>query len=134
MLNLGNFEKDPKTGKITGVLYGVNMYPTKLIFEPEVSGKGDPYFRIYAQSQHATVEAGAAWNKTGKNGKPHIDVKLDSPGLASTFYGRLTPSEVVPNQYSLTWSEPKPAPKAEAKDAPAETVSSKRQMIAGLTP
>jgi uncharacterized protein (DUF736 family) len=72
MLNLGTFEKDPKTGKLTGTFYGVNMYPTKLIFEPKLSKDDKPYYDIYAQSQHATVEAGAAWPKTGKNGKPHI--------------------------------------------------------------
>jgi hypothetical protein len=41
MLNLGTFEKDHKTGKLTGVLYDVNMYPTKLIFEPETSSGGN---------------------------------------------------------------------------------------------
>jgi hypothetical protein len=43
MLTLGTFEKDPKTDKISGTFYGVNMYPTKLIFEPSTSGKGNPY-------------------------------------------------------------------------------------------
>jgi hypothetical protein len=64
-------------------------------------------------------------------------MKLDSPGLAATFYGRLYEDGVVPNQYRLTWDETKQAPKVEAKDAPnapAETVSNKRQMIASLNP
>ena len=42
MLNLGTFAKDEKTGKLTGIFYGVNMYPTKLIFEPMQSEKGNP--------------------------------------------------------------------------------------------
>jgi uncharacterized protein (DUF736 family) len=122
MLNLGAFEKDDKTGKLTGTFYGVNMYPTKLIFEPGASEKGKLYYTIYAQSQHATVQAGAAWPKVsqGENAKPYIDVKLASPGLASTFYGKLFENEVVPNQYHLLWDEPKHTPKAEAKATHAE--------------
>ena len=117
MLNLGTFDTDAKTGKINGVLYGVNMYPTKLVFEPEVSGEGKPYYKIYAQCQHATVEAGAAWPKTARNEKarPYLDVKLNSPGLAGVFYGKLCVSELVPAQHHLLWDEPKPAMKAEAK-------------------
>jgi hypothetical protein len=66
-LNLGSFEKDESSGKISGVLYGVNMYPTKLTFEPAVSEKGSPYYKIFTETQQATVEAGAAWPKTSKN-------------------------------------------------------------------
>ena len=40
MMNLGSFETDNNTGKISGVFYGVNMVPTKLIFEPATSEKG----------------------------------------------------------------------------------------------
>ena len=115
MLNLGTFETDSKTGKISGVFYGVNMYPTKLIFEPNASNEGKPYYKIYAQSQHATVEAGAAWPKTTRNEKarPNLDVKLNSPGLSGTFYGKLFESDVVPNQHHLLWDETRSTPKAE---------------------
>jgi len=133
MLNLGTFAKDEKTGKLTGIFYGVNMYPTKLIFEPMQSEKGNLYYTIYAQSQHATVEAGAAWPKVAKNEKarPYIDIKLNSPGLASTFYGKLFESEVVPNQYQLLWDEPA-TQKAEAKAAPTEPPT--RRQAPALTP
>jgi uncharacterized protein (DUF736 family) len=115
MLNLGTFDEDHKTRKLTGIFYGVNMYPTRLIFEPETSTKGDLYYKVYAQSQHATVEAGAAWPKTskGENPKPYIDVKLSSPGLAQPFYGKLFENETVPGQHHLLWEEP--GNKAESK-------------------
>src|ERR1700681_2032706 len=114
MLNLGSFEKDESSGKISGVFYGVNMYPTKLTFEPAVSEKGSPYYRVFAETQQATVEAGAAWPKVAKNenARTYLDVKLNSPGLARTFYGKLFESEVVPNQHHLLW-EPETTPKAE---------------------
>jgi len=137
MLNLGAFERDDKTGKITGVLYGVNMYPTKLVFEPMASEKGTPYYKIFAQSQHATVEAGAAWPKIAKNeqARPYLDVKLSSPGLAAPFYGKLMESETVRGQHHLLWDEPKVAPKAETRATNGQTsgTSAVRQ-AATLTP
>jgi uncharacterized protein (DUF736 family) len=134
MLNLGSFEKDEKTGKLTGVFYGVNMLPTKLIFEPQTSEKGKLYYTIYAQSQHATVEAGAAWPKISQTekAKPYIDVKLSSPGLATTFYGKLFESEIVPSQYHLLWDEPRHMPRVEAKATPTEAPA--RQPAASPAP
>jgi uncharacterized protein (DUF736 family) len=134
MLNLGTFIKDEKTGKLTGVFYGVNMYPTNLVFEPETSREGKLYYKIFAQSQNTRAEAGAAWLKASKHekGKPYIDVKLDSPGLAGTFFGRLNASDGAPNQYHLTWNEAKHAPKADANAAPAEAPV--RRQPAALTP
>lgn len=108
MLNLGSFNKDDKTGKISGVLYGVSMVPTKLIFEPMNSERGTPYYKIFAQAEGATAEAGAAWPKVAKNegAKPYMDVKLISPALAAPLYGKLFESDVVPGQHNLLWEEP----------------------------
>lgn len=123
MLNLGAFKKDDKSGKISGVFYGVNMSPTKLVFEPQVSEKGNVYYKVYAETEQAVVEAGAAWPKTSKNenARPYLDVKLNSPGLAQPFYGKLFESSVIPNQHHLLWDAPDNAPKVEVVANPGQT-------------
>ena len=45
--------------------------------------------------------------------RPYLDVKLNSPGLSGTFYGKLFESDVVPNQHHLLWDETRSTPKAE---------------------
>jgi uncharacterized protein (DUF736 family) len=119
MLTLGTFSKDKQSGKISGVLFGVNMLPTQLIFEPTTSAAGSEYYKVYAECRSATVEAGAAWPKISKteSAKPYLDVKLRSPGLAAPLYGKLFESEVMPDQHHFLWSEPNPAPKHEAQDS-----------------
>lgn len=114
MLNLGAFEKEEKTGRIIGIFYGVNMTPTQIVFNPAKSEKGAAYYKVYAQSKRATVEAGAAWPKVTKNDKArnYLDVRLNSPALPAPFYGKLMESEIVPNQYNLLWDESYAAPKA----------------------
>jgi len=114
MLNLGSFRKDEQNGKISGVFYGVNMTPTKLIFEPAISDKGKPYYKVYAETELAVVEAGAAWPKVAKTARAYLDVKLDSPGLAQTFYGKLVESDVLPHQHQLLWEAPELNPRTEA--------------------
>ena len=108
MLNLGAFQKEPTSGKITGVLYGVNMLPTRLIFEPATAENGNAYYKAYASCPDAVVEAGAAWPKSPKKdkGKPYIAVKLSSPALAAPLYGKLFESGILPDQYHLLWDEP----------------------------
>lgn len=88
--------------------------PAKLVFEPETSNGGKSYYKIYAQCQHATVEAGAAWPKIANNEKarPYLDVKLNSPGLSGAFYGKLFPTELVNGQHQLLWDESRAVPNA----------------------
>jgi uncharacterized protein (DUF736 family) len=135
MLNLGSFQKDEKSGKISGVMYGVNMHPTNLIFEPTASDKGSPYYRVYAECEQAVVEAGAAWPKIAKNenARSYLDVKLNSPALGRPFYGKLFESDVIPNQHHLLWTEPDAAaPKPEITTNVGQTP--RRYPSASVTP
>jgi uncharacterized protein (DUF736 family) len=112
MINLGTFQKDQKTGRIAGYFYGVNIAETKLVFEQASGEKGQKYYKVFAEAEHVTVEAGAAWPKVARTegAKAYLDVKLNSPGLNQPIYAKLFQSDVVSNQYHLLWDAPKQSP------------------------
>jgi len=109
MLNLGTFEKDEKTGRISGVFYCVGMHPTHLVFEPAVNDKGKNYYKIRADtlSKIVSAEAGTAWPKVAATGKAthYFTVRLNSPAFANPLYGKLYPDERAPGRYCLLWEE-----------------------------
>jgi uncharacterized protein (DUF736 family) len=113
MMSFGTFEKDDLTGVINGNFYAVGLQPTLLTLEPAVSRRGRQYYKIFAHSHNTSAEAGAGWPHVsqGQNPKSYIEIKLNSPAFAATFYGKLYPSDIIPNQYRLLWEAPQTLPK-----------------------
>lgn len=57
-----------------------------------------PDFRVKA----GTVEIGAGWNRTSKDGNQYISVKLDDPCFAAPIYANLV--EQQDKGFALIWS------------------------------
>ena len=99
---IGTFTKT-EAGQFDGDIHTFNLQ-AKISLTPieNPSDKG-PHFR--AVFQGADLEAGAAWNKTSKEGKPYLSLKLDGPTLDAPIYAALTKTE---GDYILNWSRPRP--------------------------
>lgn len=59
-----------------------------------------PDFRIYAGS----VEFGAGWTRTSREGREYISAKLDDPGFGAPIYATLTEAEEGSETFNLIWS------------------------------
>lgn len=57
-----------------------------------------PDYRVYA----GAVEIGAAWQKTSREDRPYLSVKLDDPSLPAPIYATLVEAEGGDHQ--LIWS------------------------------
>ncbi len=61
-----------------------------------------PDYRVFS----GTVELGAGWKRTTKNGeqREYVSVKLDDPSFPAAIYANLVQTEGDPSVYSLIWS------------------------------
>jgi uncharacterized protein (DUF736 family) len=81
---------------------------------PAKRGNG-PDFVVINDDGTGPFEAGAAWKKTSKEGKPYLSVKLDGPTLAAPINCALTRQQ--DGSYGLVWSR---RDKDEDQDAAGE--------------
>jgi uncharacterized protein (DUF736 family) len=58
-----------------------------------------PDFRIYA----GTIEFGAAWKKTSREGRDYLSVKLDDPSFPAPIYASLVEADDA-KSHALIWS------------------------------
>ena len=58
-----------------------------------------PDYRVHAN----TVEFGAAWKKTSREGRDYLSVKLDDPSFPAPIYASLVETDTA-GEYALIWS------------------------------
>ena len=102
MAIIGTFTKQDNGGFI-GDLKTLTI-KTKLSFEPtEKRSESSPDFRITS----GPAEFGAAWERTGKNGR-YLSVSIDDPSFAAPINCRLVKTSIE-HGFSLVWDRPKQA-------------------------
>jgi uncharacterized protein (DUF736 family) len=100
-------------GRLVGTLTTLALHVAKITFAPEPSENDRaPAYRVFA----ADIEIGAGWNKTSKDGKPYVAVKLDDPSFAQAIWCALFKAEG--GLYVLDWNRqaPRRANKGAAQD------------------
>jgi uncharacterized protein (DUF736 family) len=100
---IGKFQTK-EDGRIVGELHALLFGRINLTFTPKE--KGANYTVTFSETG---IEAGAAWNKTSKEGgKPFISVRLDSPVLSKPFNTAMFPGRDRPGTYVLVWDRREP--------------------------
>lgn len=66
----------------TGTLRTLTVKAEIKLVANDTDNEKAPDFRVTANG----VEVGAAWEKTSKNDKPYLSVKLDDPAFAAPVY------------------------------------------------
>ena len=104
MAIIGTFTKQENGGFI-GTLQTLTSQ-SRLTFEPqEKRNDSSPDFRIL----FGLADLGAAWERTGKNGR-YLSVTLDDPSFPAPINCRLVKTSIE-HGFSLVWDRPK-QPKA----------------------
>jgi uncharacterized protein (DUF736 family) len=99
MATIGTFHKQDD-GSYTGAIRTLTMNLEQVTFRPNDSETDKaPDFRVLA----GEAELGAAWQKTSKEGRDYVNVKLDDPSFDAPIWTTLIEAE---DGYSLIWSRP----------------------------
>jgi uncharacterized protein (DUF736 family) len=104
MMKLGSFLQD-SSGDMHGRIHGLGLGVTSVIFEPQTSKEGMPYFRVIANPVGEAYDIGAAFEKE-KDGLKYYSVCLDSPALAGPVNAVLFPDRGNSGAYNLFWERP----------------------------
>lgn len=103
---IGNFtylrSKDTYTGELATLNGSIG-----LTFSP-VESRSDksPSYRVFAETKSGTVECGAVWQKTSKDDKSYLAVRLDDPTWAKPLSCALLPSD--DKGFILIWQREAP--------------------------
>ena len=120
-MKIGSFLQD-SDGTLTGRITGLGIGSIPVIFQEEVSRKGEPFFKIIADPVGEAYEIGAAFPKQ-KGGMNFHSVALDSPVFAAPLNAALF-YEAATGNYNLVWDRPEPQgpkPNLEATSQQAKT-------------
>lgn len=78
-----------------GTLHTLTVKASLQLVPTESDNEKAPGFRVMADG----AEIGAAWEKTSKNDKPYLSVKLDDPAFAAPVYAVASvPAEGEPTE------------------------------------
>lgn len=101
MANIGTFTKTENgfTGTIRTLALSVKA---NIVPDEHKASEAAPDYRVFS----GTVELGAGWKRTAKNGeqREYVSVKLDDPSFPAAIYANLVQTEGDPSVYSLIWS------------------------------
>ncbi len=101
MATIGTFTstKDGFTGTIRTLALNVKA---KIVPDEHKSNEAAPDYRVFS----GTVELGAGWKRTAKNGeqREYVSLKLDDPSFPAAIYANLVRTEGDENVHSLIWS------------------------------
>jgi uncharacterized protein (DUF736 family) len=95
MAIIGNFTK--KNNRYTGSLRTISL-ALAVDFAPIASTEKGPDFRVVSGS----IELGAAWKKSRKDGSNYLSVRLDDPTFLEPIFANLI--EGSDGQHALIWS------------------------------
>ena len=99
MATIGTFQKD-QDGHYAGAIETVTLNVKAAQFR-KVDKDTDkaPDFRIFS----GRTEFGAAWEKTSREEKKYLSVKLDDPSFPAPIYASLVEAD---SGFNLIWSRP----------------------------
>jgi len=97
MAIIGTFTANGDT--FTGTLNTLTLNAKVSIKPAEKESDKAPDFRVHSN----TVEFGAAWKKTSREGRDYLSVKLDDPTFPAPIYASLVESDTA-DEYNLIWS------------------------------
>jgi uncharacterized protein (DUF736 family) len=101
MANIGTFTKTENgfTGTIRTLSLSVKA---NIVTDEHKATEAAPDYRVFS----GTVELGAGWKRTAKNGdqREYVSVKLDDPSFPAAIYANLVQTEGDPSVCSLIWS------------------------------
>jgi uncharacterized protein (DUF736 family) len=98
MATIGTFIANSK-GEFTGVIKTLTLNTKATLRPVDKEGEKSPDFRISS----ASMDIGAAWKKTSREGRDYISVKLDDPSFPAAIYATLSETETA-GEYALIWS------------------------------
>ena len=99
MATIGTFHKG-EDGNYSGAIKTLTLNVKTVQFRKvETENDKAPNYRIFSGS----TEFGAAWNKTSKDGRDYLSVKLDDPSFPTPIYATLAEGEQA-GSYAMIWS------------------------------
>ena len=102
MAQLGTFKK-LADGSYEGTLRTLTLNVKLRLAPAPASGENGPSHRAFA----GPAEVGAAWQKTSKEGRSYLSVKLDDPTFMAPVYASLVAAEKG-GEFNLIWSRRQP--------------------------
>jgi uncharacterized protein (DUF736 family) len=97
MATIGNFSKTD-TG-FSGAVKTLTLNVKATFRADDKENDKAPDFRIFA----GTIEFGAAWKKTSREGRDYLSVKLDDPSFPAPIYASLVEADDR-KSHMLIWS------------------------------
>lgn len=98
MATIGTFTANSE-GEFTGVIRTLTLNTKASLRPVEKEGEKSPGFRVSADD----MDIGAGWQKTSREGRDYISVKLDDPSFPAPIYATLSATD-TPGEYALIWS------------------------------
>ena len=98
MATIGTFTANSE-GEFTGVIRTLTLNTKATLRPVEKEGEKSPGFRVSA----ADMDIGAGWQKTSREGRDYISVKLDDPSFPAPIYATLSATDTA-GEYALIWS------------------------------
>lgn len=98
MATIGTFTK-ANNGNFTGTITTAVLKLKATIRPVDRESDKAPDYRLSV----GTVECGAGWQKTSREGRDYISVKLDDPTFPAPIYATLVETDTA-GQYALIWS------------------------------
>jgi len=97
MAQIGTFTRD-ENGNFAGTIKTLSLNVKASIRPSTKDHERAPDFRVHV----GQVEIGAAWQKTSKEDRDYLSVKLDDPSLPAPIYATLVAGES--RDFNLIWS------------------------------
>jgi uncharacterized protein (DUF736 family) len=97
MAQIGTFTA-AENGSFNGTIRTLTLNAKANIRPADKDNDKAPDYRAYA----GTVELGAAWKKTSREGRPYLSLKLDDPSFPAPIYASLVEAEG--GEHRLIWS------------------------------
>ena len=98
MATIGTFTKSGNEFKGSIVTLSVQAKNVRIVPEDTDGNDKAPSHRLVA----GDVAFGAAWQKTSREGRDYLSIKLDDPSFAAPVYASLT--EADDGTFALIWS------------------------------
>ena len=100
MANIGTFKKSGDTN-YTGEIVTMSLQKKNVTIVAEEASENEnaPSHRVFV----AKAEIGACWQKTSKEGRDYLSIKLDDPSFTAPIFANLFDDEDG-KSYNLIWS------------------------------
>lgn len=98
MATIGTFTQ-AGNGNFTGTIKTLTLNAKATLRPIDIEGDKAPNYRLAV----GTVECGAGWKKTSREGRDYISVKIDDPTFPAPIYATLSETDTA-GEYALIWS------------------------------